>query len=74
MPEKATSRVSGVINTAEIYPRDEFLDRMRWGKHAWRTACRNGLRVLRAGGRAYVLGSDLVEYLSLLNDQEGSGD
>jgi hypothetical protein len=34
MPEKATSRVSGVINPAEIYHRDEFLDRMRWGKHA----------------------------------------
>ena len=68
MPEKATSRVSGVINTAEIYPRDEFLARMRWGKHAWRTAKRNGLRVLRAGGRVYVLGSDVAEYLSHMND------
>lgn len=70
----ASNPVCGVINPAELYPRDEFLARMRWGKHAWRTALRNGLRVLRAGGRVYIMGSDLIEYLSLLNDQEGRDD
>lgn len=64
----------GVVSPGELYHLDELLARMRWSKHAWRTARRNGLRVLHAGGRAYVLGSDLIEYLSHLNGQEGRDD
>lgn len=60
----------GVIDPTQLYCLEEFLARMQWGKHAWRTARRNGLRVLRAGGRAYVLGSDAVGYLARVGDDD----
>ncbi len=57
----------GVVAPTDLYHVDELLARLKWSKHAWRTARRQGLRVLRAGGRAYVLGSDLIAYLSRMN-------
>lgn len=63
--------VPGVIAPTNLYHVDELLARLKWSKHAWRTARRQGLRVLRAGGRAYVLGSDLITYLSKMNGESG---
>ena len=64
----------GVIDPTNLYRVDELRARLGWKAHAWRTAIRNGLRVLRAGGRAYVLGSDLIEHLSRMNATEGQRD
>jgi hypothetical protein len=34
----------GVIHPDDVYRLDEFLNRMQWGKHAWQTARRRGLK------------------------------
>lgn len=52
-----------VIEPGHLYGLDEAKRRMRWSATAFRTARRNGLRVRYAGGRGYVRGSDLIEYI-----------
>jgi hypothetical protein len=58
------SQVPGIVEPGCIYHVDELLRRLRWSRHAWRTARRNGLRVIRTAGRAYVSGDDVIAYLS----------
>ena len=60
----------GVIHPDALYRLDEFLSRMRWGKHAWRTARRSGLKPCYAGGRAYVRGADLIRHLDAVQDNQ----
>jgi hypothetical protein len=52
-----------VIRADEVYQLDEFLRRAGIGRWAYRTALRNGLRVIRTAGRVYVRGSDWFAYL-----------
>lgn len=59
----ATAQSPGVVEPGCIYHVDELLLRMRWSRHAWRTARRHGLKVIYTAGRAYVCGDDLIEYL-----------
>ena len=61
----------GVIDPTHLYRVDELRARLGWKAHAWRTATRKGLRTLRAGGRCYVLGSDVIDYLTRINSTEG---
>ena len=68
------SHTPGVVDPSSLYRIDELRARLGWKAHAWRTATRNGLRVQRAGGRAYVLGADFIEYLSRMNATEGQID
>lgn len=56
----------GVIRAGETYRKDEFLKRAGLRQAGWRTARRNGLRVLEANGRAYVKGEDWFAYLESL--------
>lgn len=51
------------IKNDEIYRRDDFLARVGWGIHAWRSAKRTGLKVIRTAGRCYVRGCDFNDYL-----------
>lgn len=60
----------GVIHPGDVYRLDEFLNRMQWGKHAWQTARRRGLKPCYAGGRAYVRGADLIRHLDALQDDQ----
>lgn len=62
----------GVIEPSSLYGKDEVLSRLRWGAHAWRTATRKGLRVLKAGGRAYATGADVIDYLQQINSVDAS--
>jgi hypothetical protein len=55
-----------VIRAGELYRKDELLKRAGLHQAAWRTARRNGLRVLEANGRAYVRGEDWLAYLESL--------
>ena len=64
----------GVIHPDDVYRLDEFLNRMRWGKHAWRTARRHGLTPCYAGGRAYVRGADVIRHLDALQDDKPERD
>ncbi len=69
MSRNTSSRqpVPSTIEPAVLYHKAEFLARLRWKEHAFRTARKNGLRVLRAGGRTYCLGQDFIDYLSSLD-------
>ncbi|MFT5093478.1 MAG: hypothetical protein ACKVII_26920 [Planctomycetales bacterium] len=58
-----TTKTPGIVEPGCIYHVDELLTRLRWSRHAWRTARRNGLKVIRTAGRAYVSGDDVIAYL-----------
>lgn len=61
----------GVIRSNETYVKAAFLTRTRMKETAFRTARRNGLRVVYAAGRCFVRGSDWFAYLdSLAANQE----
>lgn len=51
----------GFIEPHVLYRLEEAKRRMGWGDGAIREARRNGLNVLYAGKRAYLLGRDLID-------------
>ena len=51
------------IRADEALPLDLFYQKTGLSRHALRAAQKAGLRVRRAHTRAYVLGSDWIEYL-----------
>lgn len=59
---------SGAIRAGEAYDVAEFLRRVGWKRSALRSARANGLRVILAGGRGYILGDDWLSYLRQLAD------
>ena len=56
--------VSGTIDLDAIYRLDEAKARMGWKDSAFRAAVRAGLKVYRSGKRIYVLGTDLVAFVT----------
>lgn len=50
-----------------LYVLDEFKAVMKWGDRAMRSARRDGLKVRYVGGRAYVLGEDVIEWIRQQN-------
>jgi len=62
-----TSNDFGVIRPEEIYRKDEFFRRVGIKQAGYRTARRNGLKVIAAQGRVFVRGSDWIAYLDSLN-------
>lgn len=54
----------GIIQSDSLYHIEEMMRRLRWGKHAYRSAKRKGLPVIHTAGRAYVRGQDVIEYLA----------
>lgn len=59
----AATRSPAVISAHEVYGIAEFQRRAGLAAPALRAAKRNGLRVIRAGKRSYVLGRDWLAYL-----------
>ena len=59
-----------LIERDALYHEAEFRSRMGWGRHAMRTARRQGLKVRYLGGRAYVAGSDFFSYLDAMDRQQ----
>ncbi len=55
---------SGEITPEALYRLDELRARMGWRDAAFRAAVRAGLKVHRSGKRVYVLGSDLVAFVT----------
>ena len=53
-----TAATESVIRDGEVYDLPEFQRRSKLGRHAYRSAIRNGLKVIRTAGRVYVRGSD----------------
>jgi len=60
--QKVTRPPSGPIQAGTIYHIEDFKRRMGWARHAMRTAERNGLKIIRTAGRAYVMGDHALEY------------
>jgi hypothetical protein len=46
-----------------LYPLELAKHYLGWGAASLRHARRNGLRVKYAGGRGYVLGQDIIQYI-----------
>jgi hypothetical protein len=51
------------VKAGEAYTLPAFAARTGLGRWALTACRRDGLRVIRAGGRAFVLGSDWISYL-----------
>ena len=56
--------VVGAIIPDAIYRLDEVKARMGWRDAAFRAAVRAGLKTHRSGKRLYVLGSDLIAFVT----------
>jgi hypothetical protein len=54
----------GAIVPDAIYRLDELKARMGWRDAAFRAAVRAGLTIYRSGKRTYVLGADLVAFVT----------
>ena len=56
--------VPGAIIPDAMFRLDEVKARMGWRDAAFRAAVRAGLKVYRSGKRIYVLGSDLITFVT----------
>lgn len=56
--------VPGAIIPDAIYRLDELKARMGWRDAAFRAAVRAGLKIYRSGKRTYVVGTDLVAFVT----------
>jgi len=56
--------IPGMIFPDALYRIDELRVRMGWAASSYRAACRRGLRVCRSGKRAYVLGADVIAFIT----------
>jgi len=62
--ERQALAVDGAIDPAALYRLDEVKARMGWRDAAFRAAVRAGLKTHRSGKRLYVLGSDLIDFVT----------
>ena len=62
--ERQSSGVPGAIIPDAIYRLDELKSRAGWLDAAFRAAVRAGLKTHRSGKRLYVLGSDLIDFVT----------
>ena len=65
----ANTRELAPIEDGVTYPLDEFQRRSGLGRHALRQARRQGLKVRRLGGRAFVCGGDFNLFLASLPER-----
>lgn len=54
----------GAVVPNALYRLDEVKARMGWRDAAFRAAVRAGLKIYRSGKRTYVLGTDLVAFVT----------
>ena len=57
-------RIPGAIVPEAIYRLDEVKSRIGWRDAAFRAAVRAGLTTHRSGKRLYVLGSDIIAFVT----------
>ena len=63
-PERPTVDTAGSVDLDTLYRLDEAKARMGWRDAAFRAAVRAGLKTHRSGKRLYVLGSDLIAFVT----------
>lgn len=62
-PKEITTPTPGVISAHELYDLQEFCSRMKWGRHAWRSARDAGLPVKLLANRRYIVGAAFLDWL-----------
>lgn len=62
--ESSSPVIAGAIFQDALYRADELKARMGWKDAAFRAACRKGLKVYRVGKRAFVVGSDIIAFVT----------
>lgn len=60
--------IPGAIVPEAIYRLDELKARLGWRDAAFRAAVRAGLKIYRSGKRIYVLGTDVVVFVTRAKD------
>ena len=63
-PPSPEPRATGAIVPDALYRLDDVKARMGWRDAAFRAAVRAGLKTHRSGKRLYVLGSDLIAFVT----------
>ena len=58
------SELAGQINPDTLYRADEAKLRAGWGKEAFASARKRGLKTHRCGKRVYVSGADLIAFIT----------
>jgi hypothetical protein len=61
--QKHDTSTPGAISPLELYTVEEARRRLRLGEWSWRKMRRDGLYVLRSGGRSFVSGKAIIAYL-----------
>ncbi len=61
--QKLKTSDMGPIHADAVYGFEQFQKRTGQGRTALRSFRMQGLRVIRAGNRRYILGSDWIEFL-----------
>lgn len=56
--------IPGAIVPDALYTLGEASARLEWGEEEIRAARRRGLKIHRSGKRNYVLGSDLLQFIT----------
>jgi hypothetical protein len=64
MTTATATKPPAVIESGAVYGIAEFRARTGWGRHAVRAAKRRGLPVRYECGRAYIVGSDFLNYIA----------
>ena len=63
-PGRPTVDTTGSVDLDTLYRLDEAKARMGWRDAAFRAAVRAGLTVYRSGKRSFLLGSDLIAFVT----------
>ena len=70
MRPEQTKNAPGLIQNGTLYNRNEIKSRMGWKDSAFRRACRNGLKTFQRGKCVYVLGEDVIAYVTGKNESK----
>jgi hypothetical protein len=64
LSDRPAAGTVGSVDPTTLYRLDEVKARMGWRDAAFRAAVRAGLKTHRSGKRLYVLGSDLIDFVT----------
>lgn len=64
LSDRPAASTAGSVDPNTLYRLDEVKSRMGWRDAAFRAAVRAGLKTHRSGKRLYVLGADLITFVT----------
>ena len=63
------SVISEPIQVGSIYSRQQVVESLKWGRKAWTSAIKKGLKVHKHGNRYFISGSELIRFIESLDMQ-----